>query len=287
METSARDGPTEAALIRKVKEMSKAVISKTNPARVLVFLILVLISFAPILRSPAYCAPSDGHNSVGTTSTSNTWYLAEGYTGGDFSEWILIQNPGATAANVAITYFIKGGEPQYYTYSVAANSRYTIPVDEIPGMSAVEVSAKIDSDQPVIAERSMYFGQAEEAGQASGTARIVIDLSDHRLYLYGGDQLVKTYPVAVGKASTPTPPAEWMIGEKYYGSVGMVTGTRKMRLFKRSGGGYAFTRYNIHGTNQPWLIGQSVSHGCIRMHNSDAEDLFPRVPIGTKVTTQS
>ena len=263
-----------------------AVKKKANLARALVFC-LVLVSSMPLLNSTAYSVPSDGHNSIGTTSTSATWYLAEGYTGGDFDEWILIQNPNSAAANVNVAYFVRGGEPQYYNYTVSANSRYSIHVDEIPGMSAVEVSAKIESDQPVIAERSMYFGRPEEAGQASGTPRIVIDLSDHRLSLYSSDQLVKSYPVAVGKPSTPTPPSEWMVGEKYLGSPGMVTGTRKMRLFRKSGGGYAYTRYNIHGTNQPWLIGQSVSHGCIRMHNSDVEDLFPRVPIGTKVTTQS
>jgi lipoprotein-anchoring transpeptidase ErfK/SrfK len=41
--------------------------------------------------------------------------------------------------------------------------------------------------------------------------------------------------------------------------------------------------YAIHGTNQPGSIGRFVSHGCIRMHNSDVLDLFRRVSIGTPV----
>lgn len=44
------------------------------------------------------------------------------------------------------------------------------------------------------------------------------------------------------------------------------------------------TMYRIHGTDAPWLIGKAVSHGCIRMYNEDVLDLYPRVPVGTRVT---
>ena len=43
------------------------------------------------------------------------------------------------------------------------------------------------------------------------------------------------------------------------------------------------TTYRIHGTDAPWTVGQPVSHGCIRMLNSDVIDLYERVPIGTRV----
>lgn len=42
--------------------------------------------------------------------------------------------------------------------------------------------------------------------------------------------------------------------------------------------------YRIHGTDAPWTIGTAVSKGCIRMYNEDVLDLYPRVPIGAKVT---
>jgi lipoprotein-anchoring transpeptidase ErfK/SrfK len=42
--------------------------------------------------------------------------------------------------------------------------------------------------------------------------------------------------------------------------------------------------YRIHGTDAPWTIGQDVSKGCIRMFNEDVLHLYPRVPVGTKVT---
>ena len=63
-------------------------------------------------------------------------------------------------------------------------------------------------------------------------------------------------------------------------------GPRKMRLFRLRGGRYVFTRYGIHGTNQPWVIGTKASHGCIRMYNRDVLELFPQVPMGTMVYTR-
>jgi lipoprotein-anchoring transpeptidase ErfK/SrfK len=43
------------------------------------------------------------------------------------------------------------------------------------------------------------------------------------------------------------------------------------------------TLYRIHGTNEPWTIGENVSSGCIRLTNADIIDLYDRTPIGTKV----
>jgi lipoprotein-anchoring transpeptidase ErfK/SrfK len=43
------------------------------------------------------------------------------------------------------------------------------------------------------------------------------------------------------------------------------------------------TLYRIHGSNEPWTIGQAVSSGCIRMRNEDVIDLYEKVKVGTKV----
>ena len=43
------------------------------------------------------------------------------------------------------------------------------------------------------------------------------------------------------------------------------------------------SEYRIHGTNEPWSIGQKLSSGCIRMMNDDVIDLYERVRVGTKV----
>ena len=57
-------------------------------------------------------------------------------------------------------------------------------------------------------------------------------------------------------------------------------GARAMYLY--SGG--RDTMYRIHGSNEPWTIGQAVSSGCIRMTNDDVQDLYSRVRIGANVT---
>ena len=41
--------------------------------------------------------------------------------------------------------------------------------------------------------------------------------------------------------------------------------------------------YRIHGSNEPWTIGQAVSSGCFRMRNEDVIDLYEKVKVGTKV----
>ena len=56
-------------------------------------------------------------------------------------------------------------------------------------------------------------------------------------------------------------------------------GARAMYLWQ----GNKDTLYRIHGTNEPWTIGRSVSSGCVRMINQDAMDLYQRTPVGTKV----
>ena len=39
----------------------------------------------------------------------------------------------------------------------------------------------------------------------------------------------------------------------------------------------------VHGTPWPWLLGQAVSHGCVRLRNDDVVFLRYRVPLGTPV----
>lgn len=56
-------------------------------------------------------------------------------------------------------------------------------------------------------------------------------------------------------------------------------GARAMYLYS----GAKDTMFRIHGSNEPWTIGQAVSSGCIRMTNDDVTDLFSRVKVGTTV----
>ncbi|WP_018131561.1 L,D-transpeptidase [Effusibacillus pohliae] len=105
--------------------------------------------------------------------------------------------------------------------------------------------------------------------------RITVDMSERKLYLYQDSELVKTYPVGIGRVLSQTPQGEFMIVNKVPNPGGPF-GAFWMGLSKR--------HYGIHGTNDPASIGKRVSHGCIRMHNKDVLELAKRVPLGTHVT---
>lgn len=113
-------------------------------------------------------------------------------------------------------------------------------------------------------------------GQAENLPRIIIDI-DRRILVFSSSSFVKTYPVAVGKRSTPTPLGNWTIVYKSVNPGGPF-GARWMRLSVPWGG------YGIHGTNNPKSIGKAVSHGCVRMYNEDVIEVYDRTPLGTPVT---
>lgn len=112
--------------------------------------------------------------------------------------------------------------------------------------------------------------------QAHSPYSIVINIPEHRLYLYRGTMEILTYPVAVGKPSTPSPRGEFVIIQKAIWGDGF--GTRWLRFSAPWG------IYGIHGTDKPWSVGTVASHGCIRMYNRDVEQLYAIVSIGTPVT---
>lgn len=114
----------------------------------------------------------------------------------------------------------------------------------------------------------------KRAAASIARPNILITKSVRRLTLFSGNSPIRQYPVAIGKPSTPTPLGNYAIATKVV-NPGGVLGSRWM--------GLNYDTYGIHGTNRPWLIGQMVSNGCIRMHNANAEDIFSLIPVGTPV----
>jgi lipoprotein-anchoring transpeptidase ErfK/SrfK len=105
--------------------------------------------------------------------------------------------------------------------------------------------------------------------------RIEIDLKRRKLILFDDNKKIKEYPVAVGKPETPTPAGNWTITKKSLW--GAQFGGHFMRLSVPTG------IYGIHGTNKPWSVGHALSHGCVRMYNQDAAELYKKVSVGTPV----
>ncbi len=120
-------------------------------------------------RSMYWNSMASGHCTVGTTSPSNSWYFPEGYTGGYYDTWVLIQNPNPASATCTVNYYLNGQDAQQETVTVGANSRYSIHLDAVNDIMAdAEVSTYIDAGtSQVIAERSMYWNGEDGDGSCS------------------------------------------------------------------------------------------------------------------------
>jgi lipoprotein-anchoring transpeptidase ErfK/SrfK len=159
--------------------------------------------------------------------------------------------------------------------------------------------AAIDLRQidPKFWRQEAYYPTSERPGT------VIVDPGNHFLYFVEGGDKATRYGVGVGregfawngvaavrrKAEWPTwtPPEEMTKRDKeaakYAGGMpggpDNPLGARAMYLYE----GDRDTLYRIHGTTEPWSIGQSMSSGCIRLLNQDIVHLYDRVPVGTKV----
>ncbi|MPY88555.1 MAG: hypothetical protein GEU99_11580 [Luteitalea sp.] len=107
-----------------------------------------------------------GHGTAAVTTPSDRWLFAEGATGDYFSLFLALANPGTEAAEVTVHYLLQGsGRAVSETYTVAPESRRTIYVnaEEVEGQSLANeaLAIEITSDQPILAERAMWWPGAD------------------------------------------------------------------------------------------------------------------------------
>lgn len=129
---------------------------------------------------------------------------------------------------------------------------------------------------------------------------VVVDIDERMLYLVQDGGQALRYGVGVGKLGfswkgTATvgrkgvwpdwgPTAKMVslnpdLPRSRKGGVDNPLGARALYLYQ---GGHDIL-FRIHGTNEPWSIGEQMSSGCVRMLNEDVVDLYNRVPVGTTV----
>jgi N-acetylmuramoyl-L-alanine amidase len=113
-----------------------------------------------MVERPMYFLYNDrwagGHVSSGANQPSTDWYFAEGYTAPGFEEYLCLFNPGEQAARVKIECMSQGGLLKQEEVVVQPWRRGTVFVNQVVGPDK-EVSIHLTSDQPVVAERPMYF----------------------------------------------------------------------------------------------------------------------------------
>jgi lipoprotein-anchoring transpeptidase ErfK/SrfK len=137
-----------------------------------------------------------------------------------------------------------------------------------------------------------------QGGERPGT--VVVDIDQRFLYFVEGDGTAIRYAVGVGRQGFSWKGAAY-VGRKSvwpnwsptstmvklhrdlprYVSAGLDNplGARALYLYQAG----RDILFRIHGTNEPWKIGEAASSGCIRMLNEDVVDLYDRVPVGATV----
>jgi lipoprotein-anchoring transpeptidase ErfK/SrfK len=121
--------------------------------------------------------------------------------------------------------------------------------------------------------------------------RIVVDLSQRRVTLYRSGRRVLSTRAAIGAAATPTPTGRYYVNQRLIpededgpfgpGAIGISAFSDVLTGWAQGG------PVAIHGTNAPWLIGQAISNGCIRVANADLRRLFAQALAGTPVTIRT
>jgi lipoprotein-anchoring transpeptidase ErfK/SrfK len=160
--------------------------------------------------------------------------------------------------------------------------------------SGVGAETRLQREYPTSTKEFMPDPTEERPGT------ITVDTQNRYLYLSLPDGRAVRYGIGVGREGFTwkgrvrigrkevwpnwTPPKDMLkrrpdLPRHMAGGEDNPLGARAMYLYS----GDRDTMFRIHGSNEPWTIGQAVSSGCIRMTNDDVADLFSRVKVGTAV----
>jgi lipoprotein-anchoring transpeptidase ErfK/SrfK len=242
-----------------------------------------------ILQNPAF---ADSPSVVGGIYPRQTAAPApQSGLGGGFVEFLLTGNGHAAPAR-RYAAPAPAFDPQAYAPR-RVDAFVSVAAAPQPAYAALAPSSEARPDReppPQFRRREVDYASPERPGT------LIIDTPNKYLYLVESGGRALRYGVGVGrpgfewagvkavsrKAEWPdwTPPPEMMLRRPDLpahmdGGPENPLGARAMYL--------GSSMYRIHGTNEPWTIGQSVSSGCIRMMNDDVIDLYDRVKVGTKV----
>ena len=125
---------------------------------------------------------------------------------------------------------------------------------------------------------------------------LVLRLSERRVFVYADDEVMASYPVAVGTSSTPTPTGEFEIfqmvedpvwqspwtGEVHEPGPDSALGVRWIGFAELPNGIIGF-----HGTPTVSSIGHAASNGCVRLRNEDVLELFDYAEMGMVVVVEA
>ncbi|MGI5224966.1 L,D-transpeptidase [Actinoallomurus sp. CA-142502] len=190
----------------------------------------------------------------------------------------------ATARNATVDIYKEAGDPSPSIKLQSPNPdgapRVFLVMDSKPGWLHVFL--------PVQPNGSTGWITTREVRTAKTDYWLQVLQSGHRLKLYRGKKMLISTPAAIGKSDTPTPGGAYYLTELLQPP--NPNGDYGPYAYGLSGQSTALTQFNghdpvigIHGTNQPKLLGTSVSHGCVRISNAMITKLAKMLPLGTPV----
>ena len=131
------------------------------------------------------------------------------------------------------------------------------------------------------------YVRASAVGMARVRTRIVVDLSSREVTLFRNGRVAIRTRAAIGSSATPTPTGRFYVNQRLVpsdpsgpfgpGAIGISAFSDVLTGWAQGG------PIAIHGTNQPWSIGRSVSNGCIRVPNAVLRRMFQAALSGTPV----
>jgi lipoprotein-anchoring transpeptidase ErfK/SrfK len=121
----------------------------------------------------------------------------------------------------------------------------------------------------------------------TGKFNVLVDKSRNTLILKLNDEMMKTYAVATG-LNNSTPVGTFKIVNKlpnpiWYKAGAVVPSGSPENILGTRWLGFDLTGYGIHGTTEPESIGKQATAGCVRMLNTEVEELYSLLPVGTEV----
>jgi len=187
-----------------------------------------------------------------------------------------------------------GIQPHHKSGTVMENVANNTDIPNTRRLVGFEPTNRNTNAQP-ISFFNKFSNQQKTSNKLGTKTQVVVDLSDRRTYVYQGDLVIASYPIAIGKKGWETPTGSFQVMNMQHDPIWQHPITGKIfppgndsPLGERWIGFWTDGRNEIgfHGTPDIHLLGTAISHGCLRMRNSDVRLLYDQVKVGTVVTVR-